>query len=129
MNILQSIYFNLQNGEGFSVNADVSSIDKLSVYTGGGYAVGGATGAPIIKNNEDLSWIQFTHAFARLVGLSKSIEGRCVIGGWVDESTSLAYLELSNVTQSLQKALDLANERGELAIFDFGNLEEIRIKR
>ncbi len=47
----------------------------------------------------------------------------------VDESTALAYLELSNVTQSLQKALDLANERGELAIFDFENLEEIRIKR
>ena len=43
----------------------------------------------------------------------------------MDEPRGMAYLELSDVVQSKQLALELARARGEKAIYDFANSESI----
>lgn len=120
MSNLQKIYLTLQGGEGFSVNSD------FSVYTGGGYAVGGYS--HVFKSyNETISYIVFKRImdeFAEM--LISQDEKNVVIGGWVDDD-GMTYVEVSNIMHDLQIAIDLAKVRGELAIFDFDNFKEIRL--
>lgn len=120
MNNLQKIYLTLQEGEGFSVNSD------FSVYTGGGYAVGGYSN--VFKSyNETISYIVFKRImdeFAEM--LISQDEKNVVIGGWVDDD-GMTYVEVSNIVYDLEVAILLAEIRGELAIFDFDNLKEIRL--
>lgn len=49
------------------------------------------------------------------------------LGGWLDETTQMVYLDISFVYNSKETALFLAREQGELAIFDLSSFEEIRV--
>ena len=119
---LQSLYMALQDGEGFSVNAD------LLTYAGkDGYAVGGSVlGGVFSLLNDDLSFRTFNREMNRLQTLCT--EPTQVIGAWVDvvqDPRGMAYIEISDVVKSKQIALELARARGEKAIYDFANSESI----
>jgi len=43
------------------------------------------------------------------------------VGSWIDEETSLVYLDNIKQVESLEDALALAQENGELAIYDLAN--------
>ena len=47
------------------------------------------------------------------------------LGTWVNEGT--VYLDLSENVASREKALELGRERGQLAIFNLANMEEVTI--
>jgi len=119
---IKSLYFLVQESEGFSVNTD------LLTYAGkDGYAVGGADPLGVFKcMNDDLSFRIFNREIRRLQECST--EPTQVIGAWVDvvdDPRGVAYLELSDVVKSKKLALELAKARGEKAIYDFANSESI----
>ena len=120
---IKSLYFLVQESEGFSVKAD-----SLLTYNGSGYAVGGAVPAVGVYKcmNDDLSFRTFNREINRLQ--SVVTDPTQVIGAWVDDvedPKGVAYLELSDVVRSKQVAIELARARGEKAIYDFENSETI----
>ena len=119
---IKSLYFLVQESEGFSVRAD-----GLLTYAGDGYAVGGAVKDAVFKcKNDDLSFRTFNREMNRLQ--SVKTDPNQVIGAWVDvveDPAGIAYLELSDVIKSFPVALELAEARGEKAIYDFANSETI----
>lgn len=120
MNKLKELYFKIQDWGGFSVKHD------LSTYEGGGYAVGGAS-----KCHEPLadclSFNQFVEIMADLCEQTRGKASRLLIGGWVDDQ-GRAYLELSDIVQNRAEAVALGIDRGEKAIYDLWNNEEIKLK-
>jgi hypothetical protein len=50
-----------------------------------------------------------------------------VFGAWLDTETGKTYLDVVTVVDDRDKALDLARSHGEIAVFDLGSFEEIRI--
>ena len=119
---IKSLYFLVQESEGFSVRGD-----SLLTFVGEGYAVGGAVQDAVFKcKNDDLSFRIFNREINRLQ--SVVTDPNQVIGAWVDvveDPAGIAYLELSDVVKSKQVALELAKARGEKAIYDFANSESI----
>lgn len=120
---IKSLYFLVQESEGFSVNAD------LLTYAGKeGYAVGGAVKAVGVFKclNDDLSFRTFNREIKNFQSLMT--EPTQVIGAWVDvvdDPRGVAYIEISDVVNSKQVAIELARARGEKAIYDFANQESI----
>tara|TARA_B100000161_G_C33435075_1_gene362016 strand:- start:204 stop:632 length:429 start_codon:yes stop_codon:yes gene_type:complete len=122
MTKLQDLYFTLQGWDGFSVKHD------LNEYEGGGYAVGGASKCFEIKA-DDLSWNHFAYTIVpHLRELTRGKAANLLLGGWVDND-GVAYIELSTIVQNRRQAIDLGVERGELAIYDLWNNEEIRLAK
>ena len=119
---IKSLYFLVQESEGFSVRAN----DLLTYAAKEGYAVGGAEPAVGVYKykNEELSFNRFNETMANLQRVSS--DATQVIGAWVDDD-GIAYLELSDVVRSKQVALELARARGEKAIYDFANSETIYV--
>ena len=118
---IKSLYFLVQESEGFSVTSD------LLTYAGKeGYAVGGANPLAVYKcMNDDLSFRTFNREMNRLQACAGPEQ---VIGAWVDvveDPKGVAYIEVSDVVKSKQIALELAKARGEKAIYDFANSESI----
>ncbi len=118
---IKSLYFLVQEGEGFSVRGN----DLLTYAAKEGYAVGGAEPAVGVFKclNDDLSFRIFNREMNRL--LSVVTHPNQVIGAWVDDPKGVVYLELSDVVRSKKVAIELAQARGEKAIFDFANSESI----
>ena len=114
---LQSLYMALQAGEGFSVNADQKT------FQGRGYAVGGTEVPSLVVENDSLSFNQFSAAMQNMA--SKMLDRDTqVLGGWVD--AGMAFIEVSDVVRSKCVALELAEHRNEIAIYDFNTHSEIR---
>ena len=121
---IKSLYFLVQESEGFSVRAD------LLTYGGDGYAVGGSVPAVGVYKclNDDLSFRIFNREIKNFQ--SVMTEPTQVIGAWVDvveDPRGVAYIEISDVVKSKQIALELARARGEKAIYDFANSETIYV--
>lgn len=121
---IKSLYFLVQESEGFSVRGN----DLLTYAGKEGYAVGGAEPAVGVFKclNDDLSFRIFNREMNRLQSIVT--DPAQVIGAWVDvvdDPRGMAYLELSDVVRSKQVALELARARGEKAIYDFANSESI----
>ena len=107
----------LQAGEGFSVNADQKT------FQGRGYAVGGTEVPSLVVENDSLSFNQFSAAMQNMA--SKMLDRDTqVLGGWVD--AGMAFIEVSDVVRSKCVALELAEHRNEIAIYDFNTHSEIR---
>lgn len=120
---IKSLYFLVQESEGFSVNADL-----LTFAGKDGYAVGGAVKAVGVFKclNDDLSFRVFNREIKNFQSLVT--EPTQVIGAWVDvvdDPRGVAYIEISDVVKSKQVAIELARARGEKAIYDFANSESI----
>ena len=116
---IESLYFLIQSGEGFSVRPD-----GYLTYAGDGYAVGGGKDCKVFTMaNEILSFNVFKSEMERLS--ANSIDASQVIGGWVDDG--IVYLEVSDIIKSFPVALELAEARGEKAIYDFANAKSIDV--
>lgn len=48
-----------------------------------------------------------------------------VLGGWHDPDTGRVWLDVSVVTQSRQKAIELAQQNNQIAVFDLAKFESI----
>ena len=123
---IKSLYFLVQESDGFSVRAN----DLLTYAAKEGYAVGGAVPAVGVFKclNDDLSF----RVFNREVKNFQSVvtDPTQVIGAWVDvvdDPRGVAYIEISDVVRSKQVAIELARSRGEKAIYDFANSESIYV--
>ena len=121
---IKSLYFLVQESEGFSVRGE----DLLTYAGKDGYAVGGAVPAVGVFKclNDDLSFRIFNREIKNFQ--SVMTEPTQVIGAWVDlvdDPRGVAYIEISDVVKSKQVALELAKARGEKAIYDFANSESI----
>ena len=116
---IESLYFLIQSGEGFSVRPE-----GYITYVGDGYAVGGGHWKVFTLANEILSFNVFSTQMARLA--SSSVDASQVIGGWVDDD-GIVYLEVSDIIKSKSVALELADARGEKAIYDFANGKSIDV--
>ena len=117
---IKSLYFLVQEGEGFSVLSN----DLLTYAAKEGYAVGGAVPAVGVYKykNDELSFNRFKDTIVNLQRVSS--DATQVIGAWVD-ADGIAYIELSDVVKSKQVAIELARARGEKAFYDFANSETI----
>ena len=123
---IKSLYFLVQESEGFSVKAD----SLLTYAAKEGYAVGGSEPAAGLFKcmNDRLSFRTFNREMNRLQSVVS--DPNQVIGAWVDvveNPNGVAYLELSDVVKSKQVALELARARGEKAFYDFANSETIYV--
>lgn len=49
------------------------------------------------------------------------------LGGWMDDETGVYYLDCSIVVPTLEKALQLARENEQLAIFDLSKFQTIYV--
>jgi len=120
MTKLQELYFTIQGWDGFSVKHD------LDEYEGGGYAVGGASKCFEIKA-DDLSWNYFAYTIMPFLReLTRGKGATKLIGGWVNND-GVAFIELSDIVQNRKEAITLGWMRGEQAIYDLWNNEEIEI--
>ena len=121
---IKSLYFLVQESEGFSVKSD------LFTYGGDGYAVGGSVPAVGVYKclNNELSFRIFNREIKNFQ--SVMTEPTQVIGAWVDDvedPRGIAYIEISDVVRSKQLALELARYRGEKAIYDFAKQETLYV--
>ena len=90
--------------------------------------MGGASKCFEIKA-DDLSWNHFAYTIMpHLRELTRGKAANLLVGGWVDDD-GMAYLELSTIVQDRRQAIDLGMDRGELAIYDLWNNEEIRLAK
>ena len=116
---IKSLYHLVQEGEGFGVRGN----DLLTYAAKEGYAVGGAVLHGVFSLlNDDLSFRVFNREINRLQ--SVVTDPNQVIGAWVDvvdDPKGVVYLEISDVVKSKQIAIELAQARGEKAIYDFAN--------
>lgn len=64
---------------------------------------------------------------AVLTGFSKAFNGYTTIGSWTDQETGDLYLDVSYWYEDRAVALEVAQYRGEKAIWDLANAEEIRV--
>ena len=119
---IKSLYHLVQEGEGFSVTSELFTHARVD-----GYAVGGSVLHGVFSLlNDDLSFRTFSSEMSKLQGLCT--EPTQVIGAWVDmvdDPNGVVYLEISDVVSSKQVALELAQARGEKAIYDFANSKSI----
>lgn len=81
-----------------------------------GYAVS-------ITNNKEQN---INELINRVLNLNQKL-GFCV-GGWKDKQTNNFYLDLTIIEPSRLIAESIAKEFKQQAIFDFGNLSEIRVR-
>lgn len=51
----------------------------------------------------------------------------CFFGGWIDQQTRKVYFDLSANFQSIEKAIDLAKQNNQIAIWDLNENKEIRV--
>ena len=77
----------------------------------------------LVVENDSLSFNQFSAAMQNMA--SKMLDRDTqVLGGWVD--AGMAFIEVSDVVRSKCVALELAEHRNEIAIYDFNTHSEIR---
>ena len=118
---IKTLYHLVQEGEGFSVTSEL-----FTYVSEDGYAVGGSVLHGVFSLlNDDLSFRVFSKEINRLQALCT--DPTQAIGAWLDAGCphGMVYLEISDVVKSKQVALELAQARGEKAIYDFANSESI----
>ena len=117
-------YFNVQSGNGFSVDKDLKGYNP----TREAYAVGGATDSVEMVDNDLLSY----NNFEKIMKLNIEFMERQpdttmqVIGAWVNDD-NYAFIEVSDIVFDREEAMALGKEREEEAIWDFKNNCEIKL--
>ena len=117
-------YFNVQSGNGFSVDKDLKGYNP----TREAYAVGGATDSVEMVDNNLLSYNAFRYTMELLIEFMERQPDTTtqVIGAWVNDD-NYAYIEVSDIVFDREEAIALGVERGEEAIWDFDNDCEIKL--
>tara|TARA_R100001086_G_C11798465_1_gene248224 strand:- start:347 stop:799 length:453 start_codon:yes stop_codon:yes gene_type:complete len=117
-------YFNVQSGNGFSVDKNLKGYNP----TREAYAVGGATDSVEMVDNDLLSY----NNFEKIMKLNIEFMERQpdttmqVIGAWINDD-NYVYIEVADIVFDREEAIALGRERGEEAIWDFDNDCEIKL--
>ena len=123
-NLMILRYMNVQSGNGFSVDKDLKGYNP----TREAYAVGGATDSVEMVDNNLLSY----NNFEKIMKLNIEFMERQpdttmqVIGAWVNDD-NYVYIEVADIVFDREEAIALGRERGEEAIWDFDNDDEIKL--
>ena len=117
-------YFNVQSGNGFSVDKDLNGYNPPREA----YAVGGATDSVEMVDNNLLSYNAFRYTMELNIEFMERQPDTTmqVIGAWVNDD-NYAYIEVSDIVFDREEAIALGKERGEEAIWDFDNNCEIKL--
>ena len=126
-------YFNVQSGNGFSVDKDLNGYNPPREA----YAVGGATDSVEMVDNNLLSYNAFRFTMELNIEFMEKNERyfrnedplgnyQQVIGAWVNDD-NYAFIEVSDIVFDREEAIALGKERGEEAIWDFDNNCEIKL--
>ena len=91
-----------------------------------GYVVGGIVPEKSCEDDNQLAFTQMYNRFFYQAELALERESAVVIGTWVEDGKIV--FDLCNVIDDEQEALALAKKRGERAIYDLENQEEIFVK-
>lgn len=87
-----------------------------------GYSVGGlATESFGDCTLEEVQDRIATFLVNRVAGLSE------YLGTWIDPETNLWHLDAVEIIEDRDEAIEAGRKRGEIAIFDFGTFEDIRL--
>jgi len=117
-------YFNVQSGNGFSVDKDLNGYNPPREA----YAVGGATDSVEMVDNNLLSYNAFRYTMELNIEFMERQPDTTmqVIGAWVNDD-NYAFIEVSDIVFDREEAIALGKERGEEAIWDFKNNCEIKL--
>ena len=117
-------YFNVQSGNGFSVDKDLNGYNPPREA----YAVGGASDSCECVYNDDLSFNKFKSIMDLKIEFMERQPDTTmqVIGAWVNWGGD-AFIEVSDIVFDREEAIALGKERGEEAIWDFDNNCEIKL--
>ena len=117
-------YFNVQSGNGFSVDKDLNGYNPPREA----YAVGGATDSVEMVDNNLLSYNAFRFTMELNIEFMERQPDTTmqVIGAWVNDD-NYAFIEVSDIVFDREEAIALGKERGEEAIWDFDNNCEIKL--
>ena len=111
--VAERLYSLVKAGEDGTIATDGAPLPEM------GYYVGGRTPSLVYKSVEDVDrgeiayWVG-THGVASFYGV------------WTDSETGTVYFDAVSLMESRAAANLLAKRRGELAIWDIANGEEIR---
>lgn len=86
-----------------------------------GYYVGGAVPSEVFPNTGDMS--DYANA---VTNITRQVQGLGYIGSWLDTETNTVYVDAVDWIEDRTIAIAVARDRGELAIWDIANGEEIR---
>jgi hypothetical protein len=109
-------------------NGGITVKPNLVEYTGKGYGIAiSKRFEKIIDLSGDSGQLQalFNEALTELRFVAHS--RGAYIGAWLDSGK--LYLDVSEVLDSKAKAIDLGLRRGQLGIFDFGNMTTIDLRK
>lgn len=123
---LDQLIFNTRDTGG-----DTQSLRGDAVPTTG-YMVGGVVDSLIFDAmliRDPGHWREAYSGIVKWVNdnFKQATEEGVFIGGWIDRETNVAYIDLSRHYDVLAYALDDARELKEIAIWDLGKGEEIRV--
>ena len=117
-------YMNVQSGNGFSVDKDLKGYNP----TREAYAVGGAADSVECVDNNLLSYNAFRYTMKLMIEFMERQPDTTmqVIGAWVNDD-NYVYIEVADIVFDREEAIALGRERGEEAIWDFDNDDEIKL--
>lgn len=113
LQLANSIYTQTALSGGVSINADFEQ-PKM------GYLVSAFDGlvfdsVSLVNVHELSAWIK------------QNIDSGFFFGGWIDKETGKVYFDLSANFQEVEKAIQIAKENNQIAIWDLNENKEIRV--
>lgn len=89
----------------------------------GGFFVGGVVQSLIFESVDHANHPDALTAIAGFLTIADTPH----VGFWVDTETGLVYVDLVDWFKSERDALHLARVRGEIAVWDIANAQEVRV--
>lgn len=117
--------------DGFSLGRVTVAEVNAGVYVSAatqpqdGYMVGGIRPEIVVPRDERLVTAGVSYLAEEYAGAVKS--GAVFIGGWVNDTSSMVHLDVSECYASRAEALEVAAARGEIAVWDVSAADEIRL--
>lgn len=112
-------------------NVIISALAAIATVNPEGYTVDAHTLNPVTSGYAvSLAATQNSFGMEGLVRVVDYVTSHPFVtafGGWMDSETGLYYYDATVIVDDLAQALELARVNGQIAIFDLGNMEEIRI--
>lgn len=99
------------NPEGFTVNKE--TFEPITA----GYSVA-------VKETQNSFG---NHGAAKVVSYASKHNEITALGGWYNSEDGQYYYDAVIICDSLEEAIKLGRENGQIAIFDLNNMEEIRL--
>jgi hypothetical protein len=119
-------------------NLVISSVAAIAALNPEGFTVNAATLQPVttgyavaLKKTQNSFGAEGLAKVANVIEelqVSDNLNGRTLaFGGWYDSKSGLYYYDATVICQDRKEAIEAGRENEQIAIFDLGKLEEIRL--